>query len=190
MTLGHGDDDPAPKDDPDHRAQPDPHDPDGPSGGDSTDIDAAFAEIVARFAENDSPVGPWSATEDVPQDPSETDPPDDTPVIATGPAAAEEDQRIYHPDAIQVPPTDAGETDGDGFVPPDPPLPSGDPIGRLAWLGVIAGPLSLLLAVIANWQVTTLFLTVSLGALVVGFVLLVARLPADRDDDPDDGAVV
>ena len=88
---------------------------------------------------------------------------------------------------------DAGDSDADEgrFVPPDPPpLPRGDVVTRLAWIAVLAGPLFLLFAAVA-WRTAPQLLVLSaVGAFVAGFVALVARMPRDRGDDDDDGAVV
>ncbi|MEJ2579451.1 MAG: hypothetical protein P8Z68_10225, partial [Kineosporiaceae bacterium] len=61
---------------------------------------------------------------------------------------------------------------------------------RLAWAGVIGGPLGLLIAALGWGSVSSLLVMVSAAAFVAGFVVLVARMPTERPDDPDDGAVV
>jgi fatty acid desaturase len=76
-------------------------------------------------------------------------------------------------------------------VPPEPPpLPRGDLVSRLAWAGVLLGPAFLLLSAIFWDGAGPLALAVAALAFVAGFVTLVSRLPAHRDDDDDDGAVV
>jgi hypothetical protein len=84
------------------------------------------------------------------------------------------------------------EPDDDRYHPPEPPpLPRGDLVGRLAWGGVLLGPLFLLCAGLFWRDAPRLWLAVAVLAFVGGFVTLVLRLPADRDDsDGDDGAVV
>ena len=87
----------------------------------------------------------------------------------------------------------AGEEDDqhDRFVPPEPPpITSTDLVSRLAWLGVIGGPVFLLVAALVWRALPTLVVIVALAAFIGGFITLVARLPRDRDDGPDDGAVV
>jgi hypothetical protein len=89
--------------------------------------------------------------------------------------------------------TGDGEEDDphDRFVPPEPPpITSTDLVSRLAWLGVIGGPLFLLVAALVWRALPTLVVIVALAAFIGGFITLVARLPRDRDDGPDDGAVV
>ncbi len=103
--------------------------------------------------------------------------------------------------------TDLGDLDGTGvgtgdghdrdddrhdrFVPPDaPPITSTDLVSRLAWLGVLGGPLLLLVAALVSHTLPTLVVLAALGGFIGGFVTLVARLPRDRHDDGDDGAIV
>ncbi|MFD4788084.1 hypothetical protein ACFWN1_13725 [Streptomyces sp. NPDC058459] len=84
--------------------------------------------------------------------------------------------------------------DGEGhFVPPEPPpLPDADTTAKFAWLGVVGGPVLLLLAVLLGWEMTWWLTTLSIGGFLGGFVTLVARMGTDDDDgdDPGRGAVV
>lgn len=100
---------------------------------------------------------------------------------------------VAWPAAEQAPPAapSAAVTDDGHFVPPTPePLPELEPITKLAWTGLLGGPLIMLVSVfgIALPQEVVIFGVI---AFVAGFVTLVARL-RDRpeDADPDDGAVV
>jgi hypothetical protein len=152
---------------------------------DGSKIDTAFAAIVARFSEDGADVGPWSASEDVPSERSEK--PQDA---FSGPRSRAVDQPTVdftsHTAKDDLPET---TTEGE-FVPPDPDFPRGDLITRLAWLGVIGGPLALIIMTLTGWRATTFLLTMSLGSFVAGLIALVSRLPTTRPDDPDDGAVV
>jgi hypothetical protein len=87
---------------------------------------------------------------------------------------------------------DFDEDDEGHFVPPEPPpLPVADTTARFAWLGVIGGPVLLLLAVLFGWEMTWWLTTMGVGGFLGGFVTLVARMnPDDDDDDPGRGAVV
>jgi hypothetical protein len=77
------------------------------------------------------------------------------------------------------------------FVPPEPPpITSTDLPSRLAWLGVIGGPVFLLVAALVWRTLPTLVVIFALAAFIGGFITLVARLPRDRGDGSDDGAVV
>ena len=170
------------------------------------DVDAAFAAIVAGFAEPlPTGVGPWPAAEDVEAEA----PPSEPGTEATGfpdPARLRPTTRGPRhrlPDG-SLDPGDGGDRgdaesagsapddDEERFVPPEPPpITSTDLASRLAWLGVLGGPLLLLLAALTWSRLPTLVVLVALSAFVGGFTTLVVRLPRDRDDDgPDDGAVV
>ncbi len=82
------------------------------------------------------------------------------------------------------------EDDVEGFVPPDPPpLPRGDIVSRLAWIGALGAPLFLLVAALFWRTAPSMLVGAAVAAFVAGFVTLVVRMP-DRSDDKDDGAVV
>ncbi|WP_225831169.1 hypothetical protein [Streptomyces sp. NK08204] len=88
---------------------------------------------------------------------------------------------------------DFDEDDEGHFVPPEPPpLPTADTTARFAWLGVVGGPVLLLLAVLLGWEMSWWLATLGIGGFVGGFVTLVARMRTDDDenDDPGRGAVV
>ncbi|MFG2885001.1 hypothetical protein ACGFYV_22370 [Streptomyces sp. NPDC048297] len=83
---------------------------------------------------------------------------------------------------------DLGEDDEGHFVPPEPPpLPYADTTARFAWLGVVGGPLLLLLAVLLGWQMTWWLTTLGVGGFLGGFVTLVTRMRTDDDEDGDPG---
>ena len=69
------------------------------------------------------------------------------------------------------------------------PCRSADQTTRLAWAGVIGGPLLFILALLLDWELASWAQLAGVTGLVVGFVTLVARM-RDADDHPDDGAVV
>jgi hypothetical protein len=75
------------------------------------------------------------------------------------------------------------------FVPPPPPeIPEGTPIKRLAWAGVLGGPLIILLIALTGWDPPSI-VGISAGlATLAGFVTLVWQLPEAREDGWDDGA--
>jgi hypothetical protein len=76
--------------------------------------------------------------------------------------------------------------------PPPPPLPSIDPVTRLAWGATLGGPATLLLAAIAGIPLSGWVGLLAVLAFVAGFVTLVARMKPrpPTDSGPDDGAVV
>lgn len=96
------------------------------------------------------------------------------------------DPRAWAPD----PAVEEAETH---FQPPDPgPVLPADPFFRLALVAVIGVPVLVVLAA-AFWQDPPMWLLQVAGAAFVGGVLvLLRRLPRDRDeeDDPGSGAVV
>ena len=96
--------------------------------------------------------------------------------------------RIVRPASPVPPPGD----DDDHFVPPaPPPLPRLDPVTKGAWMALFGGPLYLLVAVMASWQVPDWAAFCAVAAFVGGFATLVVRMgDRPRDDGPDDGAVV
>ena len=167
------------------------------------DIDAAFAAIVAGFAEPlPTGVGPWPAAEDVEAETPSSDPsseaagfPDPARLRPTtrGPRHRLPDGSLDPGNRgnAEGPEPAPDEDDEERFVPPEPPpITSTDLASRLAWLGVLGGPFLLLLAALTWSRLPTLVVLVALSAFVGGFITFVARLPRDRDDGPDDGAVV
>jgi hypothetical protein len=87
------------------------------------------------------------------------------------------------------------DDDAEGhFVPPEPPpLPETDVTAKFAWLGVIGGPVLMLVAVVLQWDLTWWLSTICIGGFLGGFATLVARMQHDDDDENDDpghGAVV
>ncbi|MFC8426016.1 hypothetical protein ACFUN7_35125 [Streptomyces sp. NPDC057236] len=88
---------------------------------------------------------------------------------------------------------DLDDTDEGHFVPPEPPpLPDADVTSKFAWLGVLGGPVLLLLAILLGWEMTWWLTTLCIGGFLGGFATLVMRMRTDDedDDDPGRGAVV
>jgi hypothetical protein len=133
---------------------------DGPLVGDDFDYDAAFAALVQQFNADTAPE-------------------------ATAPEATE-------PEPVPEPAVPWQEAVLDEhYEPEDPaPLPSGDLPARLAWAAVLGGPLVLIVASVVEGDPPGWLVVASVLAFIGGFVALVARMPAERDDDDDDGAVV
>lgn len=80
--------------------------------------------------------------------------------------------------------------EADYIPPPPPPIPRGDTISRFAWLGAVGGPILMVLTALLDLPSTVA--AVGLTGFVIGFGVLVARMP-DRgrtDDGWDDGAVL
>lgn len=96
--------------------------------------------------------------------------------------------------SVPEPSEDDFDADDEGhFVPPEPPpLPAADATAKFAWLGVIGGPVLLLLTVLLGWDMTWWLATLGIGGFLGGFATLVMRMKTDDedDDDPGRGAVV
>ncbi|WP_055491879.1 hypothetical protein [Streptomyces sp. TP-A0356] len=83
---------------------------------------------------------------------------------------------------------DFDEDDEGHFVPPEPPpLPAADTTAKFAWLGVVGGPVLLLLAILLGWDMTWWLATLSVGGFLGGFLTLVLRMRTDDEDDGDPG---
>lgn len=155
------------------------------------DVDTAFAAIIAHLRDEPAGgVGRWPAAEDL------ADGDDGTAGTAPEPDDGPEPVReavLSGPSANLFTAGSSREVvaDDEGYVPPEPPpFPRGDLVSRLAWAGVIGGPLFLLLAAIVWQTLPKMLLLAALAAFVGGFVSLVARMPSEAPDEPDDGAVV
>ncbi|MFF0158316.1 hypothetical protein ACFYRY_12400 [Streptomyces sp. NPDC005263] len=108
--------------------------------------------------------------------------------VAFAPGVGPRDYRMPEPAD-----EDLDEDDEGHFVPPEPPpLPAADTTAKFAWLGVLGGPVLLLLAVVLGWEMTWWLATVGIGGFLGGFATLVMRMrTGDEDDeDPGRGAVV
>ena len=186
-----------------------------PDGGEHPlDVEAAFADIVAHFHDGE-PTRPQVVDAHDTVDVTETveasaplDPVDEEP---TAPAPAPPPV-LQGPPVAPVPPvapiTESRQerlsrieaeieravhgADGGHFVPPEPPpIPRPDLPGRMAWAGVLLGPVLLLLCALLWQSVPQWVVGAIVTGIVGGFGYLVWRLPRTRDrDDPDDGAIV
>ncbi|MEW2047075.1 hypothetical protein [Streptomyces sp. NPDC005476] len=177
------------------------------------DEDAAWAAIVAGYGEEPAdPPGskPFKSVEDLallevePNDDESGTPSAEEPArdpgeekkpakplgssIAFAPGVGPRDHTVPEPAEDDFDADDEGH-----FVPPEPPpLPDADTTAKFAWLGVIGGPLLLLLAVLLGWEMTWWLSTVGIGGFLGGFATLVMRMRTDNeeDGDPGRGAVV
>jgi hypothetical protein len=113
---------------------------------------------------------------------------------AGDPEVVQVPRRIRGPVARGVPADGTTADDEEHFIPPTPPpLPKLDPVTKGAWAALFGGPLYLVVATAAGWQVSGLAAFCAVAAFVAGFAILVLRMH-DPDpggpDDGDDGAVV
>ncbi|MEU4352599.1 hypothetical protein [Streptomyces sp. NPDC023838] len=184
------------------------------------DEEAAWAAIVAGYGEEPSdPPGtkPFKSVEDLallegdrngtPGTPGTAEPPS-TPATAAAPEPPEPPEPkplgssvVFAPgvggprdfSVAEPADSDLDDVDEGHFVPPEPPpLPETDVTAKFAWLGVIGGPLLMLLAAVLQWEFTWWLTTLGVGGFIGGFGTLVARMSQDDedDDDPGRGAVV
>lgn len=155
-----------------------------------TDLDDAWAAIVAGF---DADVGPhrsWPAAEDVPVSPAA--PAGSLPVRPpgrTGPSATDERSLLDGLDTFG-----AGlPEDEEGYTPPTPPpMPRPAVPTVLGVIGIVGGLVLVLNPELLSIASSTAML-LGFVAILGGFVTLLLRLrPGDDDDDtyPDDGARV
>ncbi|MGW7547812.1 hypothetical protein ACWGKQ_42915 [Streptomyces sp. NPDC054770] len=176
---------------------------------------AAWAAIVAGYGEEPpDPPGtkPYKPVQDLAlpatdeDEDEETDGTGTAPEAAgTGAGAAEEQRPPVQPlgssisfapgvggprdyTAAEPSEDDFDEDDEGHFVPPEPPpLPEADATAKFAWLGVVGGPVLLLLAVLLGWDMTWWLATLGIGGFLGGFVTLVTRMKTDDDEDGDPG---
>ncbi|MEU3981890.1 hypothetical protein AB0F77_17605 [Streptomyces sp. NPDC026672] len=161
------------------------------------DEDAAWRAIVAGYGdEPPDPPGakPFKPVEDLAlpetgpneDDAQEEEPEPAAPVGSSVSFAPGVGPRDYTaPEPVE---DDFDEDDEGHFVPPEPPpLPTGDTTARFAWLGVVGGPILLVLAVVLGWDMTWWLATLGIGGFLGGFVTLVTRMRTDDDEDGDPG---
>ncbi|MQY33048.1 hypothetical protein SRB17_10080 [Streptomyces sp. RB17] len=164
------------------------------------DEDAAWRAIVAGYGEEPpDPPGarPFKPVEDLALPEPEQDAGSDTDTaparplgssVSFAPGVGPRDHSPPEPSEH-----DFDEDDEGHFVPPEPPpLPDADATAKFAWLGVVGGPLLLLLAVVLGWDMTWWLTTLGVGGFLGGFATLVMRMRTgdEEDDDPGRGAVV
>ncbi|HET7475355.1 MAG TPA: hypothetical protein VFJ97_04940 [Dermatophilaceae bacterium] len=160
-------------------------DPTSREGPSEPDVDARFADIVARFHEQPDeqpgdrgqPRGPASPEGPEPQ-PGQA-PTDQVPTWTPAPGEVVFSWRASGTDSATEP--------EEHFVPPPPaPLPAGDLQFWAILIGLVGGPLLLLWQMVFVRDATSWWLLVAVAMTAGGFGLLVARLPARRDEDDDD----
>lgn len=146
-------------------------------------IEAAWDDIVAGFHTADPPPRPGVEGSGLSQRlvREHTDPPERPAPDAAGPQA----MPTPGPRDYEL----AENLDDEGFLPPPPPpMPRPrDRFDAFAWIGLIGGPIAIVLAFVlgtGGWLAAAGF-----AAFTAGFVTLVAR-SSDRRDEGDDGAVV
>ncbi len=197
------------RDDPAEGTPQGPVEPASPFGPDF-DEDAAWRLIVENYGERPQVGG--GATDLGPASPVESAPPTEPlrPDERERSPRPDEDRNLFdraYLDALEsgyrgpqdeagdragLRPEEAGRSDDhDHFVPPEPPpVPKGTPARRLAWVGLFAPPLLMILAVVFDWALPTWLSMLLVAGFVGGFVFLVMTMPRDGGDGWGDGAVV
>lgn len=156
----------------------------------SRDDDQTWADLVDTFHSSpdaDDTARRWPAAEDLDPNDEQNDGYGDASVTLgalTGDDAGPRTHASSHE-------TTGPGTDDDHFVPPTPaPIPRGDRVSRLAWAGVISGPVGLILVAAFSLTPPDELVFLAVAAFIAGFVTLIARLRGHHPNDPDNGAVL
>jgi|SRR5271165_505487 len=165
-------------------------------GGEVSGEEAAWRDLVARFdaeADVQPDLAPWPSREDLPdtatpaaEQVAATEQPSEG---ATGVFLPADRTRVirYAGDPRSYSPPEEDES----YVPvPLPPPAKLDAIAKAAWVGLIGGPLYLLIGTFLHWTISGVEAFAAVAAFVGGFVTLVIKLGDRERDDDDDGAVV
>jgi hypothetical protein len=159
----------------------------------SDDDDLVWAQIVEAYEREASvPVAPWPTVEDTDEadEADSSDGSDDSGAVR----ARNRDGSDPGGGSTETEGADsetATTVEQERYVPPPPPpLPRLDPITKLCWGVLLAGPVMMLLAAFGDGYVPSWFLPLGVVAFVGGFVALVFRMRSGPPDETDDGAVV
>jgi hypothetical protein len=145
----------------------------------AADEQAAWDELVAQFDDDDSG-HPWPVAEDL-------DVPTTAPPQQPTPAQQSNQTPGNLLDAIDALDGLSADDEGHYEPPPPPPMPRLSKYAVLA-LGLVAGGLALLF--VPWFGDSGGIFAVGVAAIICGVALLIWRVKEDRDDGPDDGAVV
>jgi hypothetical protein len=149
--------------------------------------DLAWAQIVAGY---DVPaaaaVAPWPVYEDVDLGVAEESDAGPAPY-----AGGSKDESDWPANGVRRK-SRYGDSEEDRFVPPTPPpLPRLSGADKLSWLGLIGGPIVLVIAALFSLALPTWVMLAAALGFIAGFVSLVVRMDNGQDlDDPDNGAQV
>jgi hypothetical protein len=181
--------------------------PHGPVGYDEIFVDAEAVERARPIVERSTEDAEWASLVEQFNAPSAPGHDGGEPPVPRWPASEDVDEK-YEP-LIDVPsglvvgdksdnkdeddkPAKKTDDPHDHYVPPEPPRgPRLDWISRIAWLGLIGGPLLLIAAAVLDFgtgRITTLAVVGFIGGFLTLVIRMKDRLPPD--DTPDDGAVV
>jgi hypothetical protein len=167
-------------------AEPAPTDGAPASGAGEEDFDAAWRAIVAGYGKTSTDqVAPWSPAEDV-----EEETPNAGGSWRVLRRSEPEDDAWGVPEDVARTPAEPAEVEEHYVPPPPPPLPRVDGHTKLAWVGVLGGPLLLILFTALNWSPIPGANFFAIAAFVGGFASLVYRMKDDGPGRGDDGAIV
>jgi hypothetical protein len=151
--------------------------------------DAEWQSLVEQFSKPSAP-GHDGGEDPVPRWPVSEDVDDKYEPLIDVPSSLPIEDKTQEQD--EEPPAKKADDPHDHYVPPEPPRgPRLDWISRLAWLGLLGGPLLLIAAAILDFG-TGRITTLAVAGFIGGFLTLVLRMK-DRlppGDGGDDGAVV
>ncbi|UFU04826.1 hypothetical protein [Ruania halotolerans] len=148
------------------------------------DIDARWAEITAQLGDLHTQTG------DAPGERRPTTETTGTAGPVELPRSSEGGER---PGTDLAGPRDytvADNAEEAGFVPPDPPLRAHDPLPTLAWFFALGGPILTVLFLIVWPAAPSWVYLAAIIASILGWLVLLWRMPRGRRSDTDDGAVV
>ncbi len=175
-----------------NNSEHDPHDPD--HGNDASDKeqqsdDAVWQDLVSRLEHTDSIPDETSGENNRPEDRKDAAP---DPVLFEYPHAPSAQSPPQEREHLGGPRDYTPEEEDDTYVPEEPPasLAGTEPLVVLAWAAAIGGPAVLLLSAFF-WRAIPLIAVLGIvAAFLVSVVFLLMRLPSERGDDNDDGAIV
>ena len=160
---------------------------------DRDDFEQAWARIVEDLTSDSAPADPDEEEDRAAASPAQPADPE------AGLTALFEPLRRAQPDRARSAPPESDDDPGSfvdnwedegHFVPPPPPeIPEGTPLKRLAWAGLLGGPLALTLIVLVGWDAPRIIVIGAGLVTLAGFATLVWLLPESREDSGwDDGA--
>jgi hypothetical protein len=158
---------------------------DGPAGPAAPAPAGGSTEPVLPFTDLRNRAGGVGSRDDAAESPDA--PPERSPEGRTAP------HREPFDDADFLASTSKTAREEERFVPdPPPPLPRPAPHRQVAWLGLVSGPILLLLVALFHLRPPDWVAFLGVLGFIGGFIALVATM-SDHDDGqwgPDDGAVV
>lgn len=184
--------DAGPDDSGSHSGNADDGGRDDSSGGEQEQSDdEIWQDLVSRLEQTESPADEPPAENQRPQGREETAPAPD-PVLFEYPSAPSAQSSRQEREHLGGPRDYTPEEEDDTYVPEEPPasLAGTEPLVVLAWAAAIGGPAALLLSAFF-WRAIPLIAVLGIvAAFLVSVVFLLMRLPSERGDDNDDGAIV